>query len=141
MVSSLIARLGPFQAIMTHPKLLAPLIPDRKLVWGRVELQASIFALECGRSLKQKTRTPCSSDGKKHRCLQSAQTDTSLGTPDYLSQDPINSFLPLHNKLQVKIKLGNIILPQAETPIFLGATLDSRLSWKPQIESMRASKN
>ena len=29
------------------------------------------------------------------------------------------------------------ILPQAETPIFLGATLDSRLSWKPQIESMR----
>ena len=29
------------------------------------------------------------------------------------------------------------ILPQAETPIFLGATLDSRLSRKPQIESMR----
>ena len=98
MVSSLIARLGRCRAIMTHPKLLAPLIPDRKLVWGRVELQASIFALEYGRSLKQKTRTPCSSDAKKHRCLQSAQTDTSLGTPDYLSQDPINTFLPIHNK-------------------------------------------
>ena len=36
-----------------------------------------------------------------------------------------------------EIKLGNRILPQAETPIFLGATLDSHLSWKPQIESMR----
>ena len=44
-------------------------------------------------------------------------------------------------KEQVKIKLGDIILPQAETPIFLGATLDYRLSWKPHIESMRASKN
>ena len=40
-------------------------------------------------------------------------------------------------KEQVKNKLGDRILPQAETPIFLGATLDSRLSWKPQIESMR----
>ena len=40
-------------------------------------------------------------------------------------------------KEQVKIKLGDRILPQAETPIFLGATLDSRLSLKPQIKSMR----
>jgi len=40
-------------------------------------------------------------------------------------------------KEQVKIKLGDRILPHAETPIFLGATLDSRLSCKPQIESMR----
>ena len=40
-------------------------------------------------------------------------------------------------KEQVKIKLGNRILPQAETPIFLGATLDYGLAWKPQIESIR----
>ena len=40
-------------------------------------------------------------------------------------------------KEQVKIKLGDRILAQAETPIFLGVTLDSRLSWKPQIESIR----
>ena len=40
-------------------------------------------------------------------------------------------------KEQVKIKLGDRILAQAETPIYLGATLDSRLSWKSQIESMR----
>jgi len=38
---------------------------------------------------------------------------------------------------QVKIRLGDRIIPQAETQIFLGATLDSRLSRKPQIESMR----
>ena len=38
-------------------------------------------------------------------------------------------------KEQVKIKLGDRILPQVETPIFLGAKLDSRLSRKPQIES------
>ena len=40
-------------------------------------------------------------------------------------------------KEQVKINLDDIILPQTETPIFLGATLDSRLSLKPQIKSMR----
>ena len=42
MVSSL-ARLGRCRAIMTHPKLLAPLTTDMKLVCGRVELPATIF--------------------------------------------------------------------------------------------------
>ena len=43
MVLSLVARLGRCLAITAHPKLLAPLTPDRKLVWGRVDLPASIF--------------------------------------------------------------------------------------------------
>ena len=43
-------------------------------------------------------------------------------------------------KEQVKIKLGDRILPQAETPIFLGAKLDSRLSSKPQTESENEKK-
>ena len=43
MVLSLVARLGRYRAIMVHPKLLVPLTQERKLVWGRVELPASIF--------------------------------------------------------------------------------------------------
>ena len=48
MVSSLVAMLGWCRAIMAHPKLLATLTPDRKLVWDRGELQASIFGCSIG---------------------------------------------------------------------------------------------
>ena len=56
MVSSLVARLGRCRAIMAHPKLLAPLTPDRKLVWGRVELPASIFGCSVGMRNEAETK-------------------------------------------------------------------------------------
>mgnify|MGYP002280283827 FL=1 len=55
MVSSLVARLGRCRAIMAHPKLLAHLTPDRKLVWGRVELPASIFG--CSIEMRKESET------------------------------------------------------------------------------------
>ena len=47
-----------------------------------------------------------------------------------------HSFLPLHPKEKVAIKLGDKTLPQVETPTFLGVKLDTPLSWKPYIEDM-----
>ena len=41
---------------MAHPKLLAPLTPDRKLVWGRVELPASIFGCSIGMRKESETK-------------------------------------------------------------------------------------
>ena len=40
------------------------------------------------------------------------------------------------SKEKVSIKLGDKTLPQVDTPTFLGVKLDTRLSWKPQIEAM-----
>ena len=37
---------------------------------------------------------------------------------------------------QVKLKLQGQALPQTDTPTFLGIKLDTRLTWKPQIEEM-----
>ena len=42
------------------------------------------------------------------------------------------------SKERTNIKLGDRTLPQVETPTFLGVKVDSRLSWKPHIESMQA---
>ena len=56
MVSMHVARLGRCRAIMVHPKLLAPLTPDRKLVWGRVELPASIFRCSIGMRKESETK-------------------------------------------------------------------------------------
>ena len=42
------------------------------------------------------------------------------------------------SKEKVTIKLGDKILPQVETPTFLGVKLDTRLTWKPHIEDMEA---
>ena len=42
------------------------------------------------------------------------------------------------SKERTNIKLGDRTLPQVETPTFLGLKLDSRLSWKPHIESIQA---
>ena len=39
-------------------------------------------------------------------------------------------------KENIKLYLNDHPVPQADTPTFLGATLDSRLSWKPHIESI-----
>ena len=37
---------------------------------------------------------------------------------------------------KVNLKLRGTALPQTDTPTFLGVTLDTRLTWKPQIEQM-----
>ena len=44
------------------------------------------------------------------------------------------------SKEKVAIKLGDKILPQIETPTFLGVKLDTRLSRKPHIEGMEKKK-
>ena len=51
-----VARLGRCRAIMVHPKLLAPLTPDRKLVWGRVELPSSINGCSIGMRKESETK-------------------------------------------------------------------------------------
>ena len=56
MVSSRVAKFGRCRAIMAHPKLLAPLTPDRKLVWDRVELPASIFGCSIGMRNESETK-------------------------------------------------------------------------------------
>ena len=41
-------------------------------------------------------------------------------------------------KEKVSLKLNNQPVPQAETPTFLGVTLDTRLTWKPHLEAVEA---
>ena len=42
------------------------------------------------------------------------------------------------SKEKIKIKLGNTVLPQEDTPTFLGVKLDKHLTWKPHIEDLEA---
>ena len=42
------------------------------------------------------------------------------------------------SKENIQLKLDNVILPQVETPTFLGVKLDSRLTWKPHLEEVEA---
>ena len=56
MVSSLVARLGRCRASMAYPMLLAPLTPDMKLVWGRVELPATLFGSSIGMRKESETK-------------------------------------------------------------------------------------
>ncbi|KAK7108155.1 hypothetical protein V1264_015944 [Littorina saxatilis] len=42
------------------------------------------------------------------------------------------------SKEKVQLKLGDTVLPQVDTPTFLGVKLDRRLSWKPHIEDMES---
>ena len=41
------------------------------------------------------------------------------------------------SKEQIKLRLKDKIVPQTDTPTFLGVNLVTRLTWKPQIEKMR----
>ena len=41
-------------------------------------------------------------------------------------------------KESIKVKLEEDVLPQVDTPTFLGVKLDSRLTWKPHLEEMEA---
>ena len=43
------------------------------------------------------------------------------------------------SKEQIKLRLKDEIVPQTDTPNFLGVKLDTRLTWKPQIEKMERS--
>ena len=43
------------------------------------------------------------------------------------------------SKEQIKLRLKDEIVPQSDTPTFLGVQLDTRLTWKPQIEKMERS--
>ena len=43
------------------------------------------------------------------------------------------------SKEQIKLRLKDEIVPQTNTPTFLGVKLDTRLTWKPQIEKMERS--
>ena len=43
------------------------------------------------------------------------------------------------SKEQIKLRLKDEIVPQTDTPTFLGVKLDTQLTWKPQIEKMDRS--
>ena len=43
------------------------------------------------------------------------------------------------SKEQIKLRLKDEIVPTTDTPTFLGVKLDTRLTWKPQIEKMERS--
>ena len=43
------------------------------------------------------------------------------------------------SKEQIKLRLKGEIVPQTDSPTFLGVKLDTRLTWKPQIEKMERS--
>jgi len=40
------------------------------------------------------------------------------------------------SKEEIKLKVADQLVPQVETPTFLGVTLDTRLTWKPHIEKV-----
>ena len=43
------------------------------------------------------------------------------------------------SKEQIKLGMNDEIVPQTDTPTFLGVKLDTRLTWKPQTERMERS--
>ena len=43
------------------------------------------------------------------------------------------------SKEQIKLRLKDVIVPQTDTPTFLGVKLDTQLTWKPQNEKMESS--
>ena len=51
----------------------------------------------------------------------------------------VNSVFSLSTqKESIKVKLEEDVLPQVDTPTFLGVKLESRLTWKPHLEEMEA---
>ena len=51
----------------------------------------------------------------------------------------LSCFLVVVSGLSACLWLKDEIVPQTETPTFLGVKLDTRLTWKPQIEKMERS--
>jgi len=66
---------------MAHPKLLAPLTPDRKLVWGRVELPSSINGCSIGMRKESETKNSNSKLFLERNidvcCIQETHLDSS----------------------------------------------------------------
>ena len=76
--------------------------------------------------------------------IQEAISDISKWTLDWgleINTSKTNStFFSLStSKEQIKLRLKGEIVPQTDNPTFLGVKLDTRLTWKPQIEKMERS--
>ena len=76
--------------------------------------------------------------------IQEAISDISKWTLDWgleINASKTNStlFSLSTSKEQIKLRLKGEIVPQKDNPTFLGVKLDTRLTWKPQIEKMARS--
>ena len=76
--------------------------------------------------------------------IQEAISDISKWTLDWgleINTSKTNStlFSLSASKEQIKLRLKGEIVPQTDNPTFLGVKLDTRLTWKPQIEKMERS--
>ena len=76
--------------------------------------------------------------------IQEAISDISKWTLDWgfeINTSKTNStlFSLSSSKEQIKLRLKGEIVPQTDSPTFLGVKLDTRLTWKPQIEKMERS--
>ena len=76
--------------------------------------------------------------------IQEAVSDISKWTLDWgleinTSKTKSTLFSLSTSKEQIKLRLKGEIVPQTDTPTFLGVKLDTRLTWKPQIEKMERS--
>ena len=72
-------------------------------------------------------------DPRSHQWHQ--QVDIWLGPRDKHWQNKQLSLLNFHPKEQIKLRPKDEIVPQTDTPTFPGVKLDTRLTWKPQINS------
>ena len=50
----------------------------------------------------------------------------------------VSTLFTLSTAKKVSLKLNNQPVPQVETPVFVGGTLDTRLTWKPHLEAVEA---
>ena len=76
--------------------------------------------------------------------IQETISDISKWTLDWgleINTSKTNStlFSLSTSKEQIKLRLKGEIVPQTDNPTFLGVKLDTRLTWKPQIEKERSS--
>ena len=76
--------------------------------------------------------------------IQEAISDISKWTLDWgleINTSKTNStlFSLSTSKEQIKLRLKGETMPQTDNPTFLGVKLDTRLTWKPQIEKMERS--
>ena len=76
--------------------------------------------------------------------IQEAISDISKWTLDWglkinTSNTKSTLFSLSTSKEQIKLRLKGEIVPQTDNPKFLGVKLDTRLTWKPQIEKMERS--
>ena len=58
-----------------------------------------------------------------------------LGTQDQQEQNSLYALFPLYASTKIKVKMDDQVLPQTDTPTFLGVTLDKRLTWRAHIQA------